>query len=95
MAGYKQANADNKANFRKHTYSDEHRQMVELIYRLPITGGYAQDLYYSVIKEHSSKLCRYHMEKDELKQEIIEMVNNCQSLYWLKAIYAYLNKLIG
>ena len=35
------------------------------------------------------------MEKDELKQEIIEMVNNGQSLYWLKAIYAYLKKLIG
>lgn len=50
MAGYKQANADNKANFKKHTYSDEHRQIIELIYRLPITGGYAQDLYYSVIK---------------------------------------------
>lgn len=49
----------------------------------------------TVIKEHSSKLWRYHMEKDKLKQEIIEMVNNCQSLYWLKAIYAYLNKLIG
>ena len=40
-------------------------------------------------------LWRYCMEKDELKQEIIEMVNNCQSLYWLKAIYAYLKKLIG
>ena len=35
------------------------------------------------------------MEKEELKQEIIEMVSHCDSLYWLKAIYAYLKVLIG
>lgn len=35
------------------------------------------------------------MESEEYKQKIIEMINNCDNMHWLKVIYTYVSKLLG
>nr|DAM25623.1 MAG TPA: hypothetical protein [Caudoviricetes sp.] len=32
---------------------------------------------------------------DLLKKELIEMIQKCDDMHWLKAIYAYVKRLIG
>lgn len=31
----------------------------------------------------------------DYKKEIIEMIENCDNIHWLKTIYAYIKRLIG
>ena len=47
MCGYKQSEANTKAEIEKHIYNEEHRRLLELVYHLPL--GFNAGFFYRIM----------------------------------------------
>lgn len=51
--------------------------------------------FYNSVIAIGVRIRGYNMsEKEDYKQKIIEMINKCDNIHWLKTIYAYVKTLL-